>query len=80
MAKKDRKDAFKELSLLRVYLGKSILLRTMETSSSCQILEKLSTYFLEAESMSCKLDGFIYIWLSQSEKCKHDVKNVLDLC
>lgn len=52
----------------------------MEASSSCQIFEKLSTYFLEVESMSRKLDGFFYIWLSQSEKCKHDLMNVLDLC
>lgn len=52
----------------------------MEASISCQIFEKLSTDFLEAESMFRKFDGSFYIWSSQSEKCKPDLMIVLDLC
>ena len=57
------------------------------TSSSCQIFEKLGTALqwvmlnkLEAGGMSHMLDDFFFIGPPQSEKCKNDLMNFLDLC
>lgn len=59
----------------------------MGASSSCQIFEKLSTALqwvmlnkLEAGGMSHMLDDFFFIGPPQSEKCKNDLMNFLDLC